>query len=145
MIEFLPEISKHNIKLQVLMPESTCPIIADHLSLMRIIGNLMKNAIYYGKDGKIIGVELLETDAAYELLIWDKGPVFQNMIYKTYLSECTEANNQETRLLVVAGSAFLFLKRSLRGMVGIYGLKVFHGNEPLLAFPFQNTILLRNS
>ena len=23
-----------------------------HLSLMRIIGNLMKNAIYYGKDGK---------------------------------------------------------------------------------------------
>ena len=74
-----------------------------------------------------------------------KALVSQNMIYKTYLSECTEANNQETRLLVVAGSAFLFLKRSLRGMVGIYGLKVFHGNEPLLAFPFQNTILLRNS
>ena len=63
-----------------------------HLSLMRIIGNLMKNAIYYGKDGKIIGVELLETDAAYELLIWDKGPGIpkhdlQNVFERMYRSE----------------------------------------------------------
>ncbi|MEB9458389.1 HAMP domain-containing sensor histidine kinase [Bacillus anthracis] len=92
LIDFLPEISKHNIKLQVLMPESTCPIIADHLSLMRIIGNLMKNAIYYGKDGKTIGVELLETDAAYELLILDKGPGIpkhdlQNVFERMYRSE----------------------------------------------------------
>ena len=81
---------------------------------MRIIGNLMKNAIYYGKDGKTIGVELLEADAEYKLHIWDQGPVFQNMIYKTYLSECTEANNQETLHLVVAVSDSLFLKHSLK-------------------------------
>lgn len=145
LIEFLPELSKHNIELQILIPESTFPIMADQLSLIRIIGNLMKNAIYYGKDGKTVGVELLETDTEYELLIWDKGLVFQNMICKTYLSECTEANNQETPLLVVAVSDFLFLKRSLKRMAGIYGLKVIHGKEPLLDFPFQNTILLRNS
>ena len=52
LIEFLPEISKHNIKLQVLMPESTCPIIADHLSLMRIIGNLMKMPFITERMGK---------------------------------------------------------------------------------------------
>ncbi|WP_142328884.1 sensor histidine kinase [Bacillus wiedmannii] len=74
LIEFLPELSKHNLELQVLIPESTCPIIADHLSLMRIMSNLIKNAIYYGKDGKTLGIELLETDTDYELLIWDKGP-----------------------------------------------------------------------
>lgn len=145
LIEFLPELSKHNIELQVLIPESTCPIIADHLSLMRIMSNLMKNAIYYGKDGKIVGVELLETDREYELHIWDKGLVFQSMIYKMCLSECTEANNQETPRLVVVVSGSLFLKRSLREMVGIYGLKALHGNELFLAFLFQNTILLRNS
>lgn len=38
---------------------------------MWIIGNLMKNVIYYGKDGKIIGVELLEVDVEYEFYIWD--------------------------------------------------------------------------
>ncbi len=92
LIEFLPELSKHNIELQVLIPESTFPIIADQLSLIRIIGNLMKNAIYYGKDGKTVGVELLETDTEYELLIWDKGPGIpkhdlQNIFERMYRSE----------------------------------------------------------
>ncbi|MBE7106999.1 HAMP domain-containing histidine kinase [Bacillus cereus] len=92
LIEFLPDLSKHNIELQVLIPESTCPIIADHLSLIRIIGNLMKNTIHYGKDGKMVGVELLETDTEYELLIWDKGPGIpkhdlQNVFERMYRSE----------------------------------------------------------
>ncbi|EJQ59192.1 sensor histidine kinase [Bacillus mycoides] len=92
LIEFLPELSKHNIELQVLIPESTSPIIADHLSLIRIIGNLIKNAIHHGKAGKIVGVELLETNTEYELLIWDKGPGIpkhdlQNVFKRMYRSE----------------------------------------------------------
>ncbi|MBJ8102185.1 HAMP domain-containing histidine kinase [Bacillus cereus group sp. N11] len=92
LIDFLPELSKHNIELQVLIPESICPIIADHLSLMRIIGNLIKNAIYYGKDGKTVGIELLETNTEYELLIWDKDPGIpkhdlQNIFERMYRSE----------------------------------------------------------
>ncbi|MCM3738545.1 HAMP domain-containing histidine kinase [Bacillus cytotoxicus] len=78
LIEFLPELSKHNIELQVHIPETFCPITADHISLVRIIDNLMKNAIYYGKAGKVVGIELLETTSAYQLLIWDKGPGISN-------------------------------------------------------------------
>ncbi|SFK01396.1 MULTISPECIES: cell wall metabolism sensor histidine kinase WalK [unclassified Bacillus (in: firmicutes)] len=78
LIEFLPELSKHNIELQVHIPETPCPITADHLSLVRIIGNLVKNAIYYGKAGKIVGIELLETTSEYQLFIWDKGPGISN-------------------------------------------------------------------
>ncbi|MEI4832585.1 HAMP domain-containing sensor histidine kinase [Bacillus sp. FJAT-53711] len=74
LIEFLPELSKQGIKLQVNIPEDPCPITADSLSLMRVIGNLMKNAIYYGKPGKVVGIELSETTNEYQLLIWDKGP-----------------------------------------------------------------------
>ncbi|ENQ3081179.1 HAMP domain-containing histidine kinase [Bacillus cereus] len=78
LIEFLPELSKHNIELQVYIPETPCPITADHLSLVRIIGNLTKNAIHYGKVGKVVGIELLETTSEYQLLIWDKGPGISN-------------------------------------------------------------------
>ncbi|SDZ45276.1 HAMP domain-containing sensor histidine kinase [Bacillus sp. 166amftsu] len=74
LIEFLPELSKQDIELLVSIPETPCPVTADSLSLMRVIGNLMKNAIYYGKSGKVIGIELLETINEYQLLIWDKGP-----------------------------------------------------------------------
>ena len=39
------------------------------------------------KGWETVGVELLETDTEYELLIWDKGPVlvFQNMICKQHI------------------------------------------------------------
>ncbi|MEI4624074.1 HAMP domain-containing histidine kinase [Bacillus pfraonensis] len=74
LIEFLPELSKHGIELQVNIPEEPCMITADSLSLMRVISNLLKNAIHYGKPGKIIGIELFETTNDYQLLIWDKGP-----------------------------------------------------------------------
>ncbi|MDM5186753.1 HAMP domain-containing sensor histidine kinase [Bacillus sp. DX4.1] len=74
LIAFLPELSKHDIELQVHIPDVPCPITADSLSLSRVIGNIMKNAIHYGKSGKILGIELTEAANEYQLLIWDKGP-----------------------------------------------------------------------
>lgn len=73
LIDFLPELKKYEVKLQVDLPEQPHPILADRLSLMRIIGNIMKNAVNYGKEGGVIGVELRETARDYELLIWDRG------------------------------------------------------------------------
>ena len=112
---------------------------------MRIIGNLMKMQFITERMGKTIGVELLEADAEYELHIWDQGPGIpkhdlQNVFERMYRSE--QSRNSS---FGGSGLGFLFPKRSLRKTVDIYGLKVFHGNELLLAFLFQNTILLRNS
>ncbi|KFN08955.1 MULTISPECIES: sensor histidine kinase [Bacillus] len=92
LIEFLPELTKHDLELQVSIPETPCPVTADYLSLIRVIGNLMKNAIYYGKSGKIIGIKLLETTNEYQLLIWDKGPGISkhdlnNVFERMYRSE----------------------------------------------------------
>lgn len=73
-IEFLPELTNYEMELKASIPDKNCPIMADRLSLMRIIGNLMKNAIHYGKEGKLLGIELTETPVEYQLLIWDQGP-----------------------------------------------------------------------
>lgn len=74
LIEFLPEIKKHDLELKVIIPEEKYMITADRLSLMRIIGNIVKNAIHYGKRGKTLGIELTEKADEYQLLIWDQGP-----------------------------------------------------------------------
>ncbi|WP_165379478.1 HAMP domain-containing histidine kinase, partial [Staphylococcus aureus] len=60
-IEFLPELKKEEIELIVRIPEEDCLIMADPQSLIRIIGNLIKNAVHYGKDGKVLGIELTAT------------------------------------------------------------------------------------
>jgi len=73
-IDFLPELNQHGMELKADIPEGKCPVVADRLSLQRAIGNMIKNAIQYGKEGKVLGVELIEYDGKYQLSIWDKGP-----------------------------------------------------------------------
>jgi signal transduction histidine kinase len=73
-IEFLPELKKAEIELKVRIPDQQCFILADRLSMVRVISNLLKNAIQHGKAGKLIGIEITETKRNYQILIWDKGP-----------------------------------------------------------------------
>lgn len=74
LIVFLPGLEREQIRLEVRFPEDPCIIHADRLSLMRIMGNILKNAVRYGNEGKVLGVELAETARAYELVIRDRGP-----------------------------------------------------------------------
>ncbi|WP_091742388.1 sensor histidine kinase [Marininema mesophilum] len=74
LIEFLPDLKKHGIELKVSMPDKNCLIMADRLSLMRIIRNIIRNAVHYGQAGKVLGMVLTETAHEYQLLVWDQGP-----------------------------------------------------------------------
>ncbi|PEU19706.1 sensor histidine kinase [Bacillus wiedmannii] len=73
LINHLPEIKKNNLELKLSLPKTKCFIMADYLSIIRIIDNLIKNAIIYGKEGKVLGIELIELQKEFQLLIWDKG------------------------------------------------------------------------
>ncbi|WP_028596707.1 sensor histidine kinase [Paenibacillus assamensis] len=72
-ISFLPELDRHKIELRVGLPEEKCMALVDKLSLMRILNNLIKNAVQYGKEGKVLGIELIEMSHSYQFSIWDKG------------------------------------------------------------------------
>lgn len=72
-IEFLPVLNQAEMEMKIRIPEEKCCIIADRLSILRIIGNLIKNAVHYGKEGRILGIELIESNREYQLLIWDQG------------------------------------------------------------------------
>lgn len=74
LIEFLPELNKLDIELCITIPDHYCSITADRLTITRILGNILKNAVLYGKDGNVLGVELIETTSEYQVLIWDQGP-----------------------------------------------------------------------
>ncbi|WP_066228953.1 sensor histidine kinase [Metabacillus fastidiosus] len=74
LIEYLPEIKRNELELKINIPESKCLIMVDRLSIIRIIDNILKNAILYGKEGKVLGIELIDNEKEIQLLIWDKGP-----------------------------------------------------------------------
>ncbi|TXC90466.1 HAMP domain-containing histidine kinase [Metabacillus litoralis] len=74
LIEFLPQLKNLGIKIEVEIPDSACTITADQFSVVRILENLIKNAIQYGQQGKVLGVTLFDVDCEYQLTVWDKGP-----------------------------------------------------------------------
>jgi signal transduction histidine kinase len=73
LIEQLPAAKENGLEVKVRIPEEPCLIRADSFSLMRILGNIMKNAIQYGKEGGVLGIELAAKEGAYEVTIWDRG------------------------------------------------------------------------
>ncbi|WP_163855285.1 sensor histidine kinase [Paenibacillus elgii] len=72
-IGFLPELKKVGIELKASIPEEACSVVADRVSMLRIVSNLIKNAVEHGKDGKVLGIELAEAADKYRLLVWDRG------------------------------------------------------------------------
>ncbi|SFE14785.1 His Kinase A (phospho-acceptor) domain-containing protein [Paenibacillus algorifonticola] len=102
LIAFLPELNKNEIDLHVSIPDEKCLIHADHLSVMRIIGNIIKNAIYYGGEGKVIGVELTQTAQEHQLLIWDRGPGISKVDIANVFERMYRAD--QARTLIKGGS-----------------------------------------
>ncbi|WP_226668055.1 sensor histidine kinase [Metabacillus litoralis] len=74
LIEFLPQIKNLELKVEIEIPDSVYLVEADYFSVVRIVSNLIKNAITYGKSGNVLGVKLFEDDEEYQLIIWDRGP-----------------------------------------------------------------------
>ncbi|WP_028544717.1 sensor histidine kinase [Paenibacillus taiwanensis] len=72
-IEFIPELRSQQLEVKALIPDNPCFVVADRVSMNRVLSNIMKNAVQYGKNGKVIGLELTEHNHAYELRIWDQG------------------------------------------------------------------------
>lgn len=77
-IDFLPDINNNNFDLIVDIPDRQCFIEADKLSIVRVLTNLIKNALSHGRDGKSIEISLKDCDTEYEANIIDKGQGIPN-------------------------------------------------------------------
>lgn len=84
-ISFLPELKKQGMELTVQIPDEKCIAEVDRYGYIRILNNLINNAIQYGVDGRKLGVELKKNEENLELTIWDAGPgIPENEISKVF-------------------------------------------------------------
>ncbi|MEQ7051836.1 HAMP domain-containing sensor histidine kinase [Paenibacillaceae sp. P-4] len=92
LISFLPELKKNGMDLAVQIPEESCMVAMDRYGYIRILNNLIKNAIQYGKEGQLLGVELERNESSIAITIWDRGPgipadELSKIFERTYRSE----------------------------------------------------------
>lgn len=87
-----------NITPNVKIPDEDLYVLGDKESIVRIINNLLSNALKYGKDGQDIGIEVREDIKCIWINIWDKGKgIYQENIPfifdRLYKEERSRNNN----------------------------------------------------
>lgn len=73
LLEFYNDFEKETIIPQINIPASPLYVHGDPMSIKRILINLFSNALRYGKEGKIVGIELREEKDRIWVDVWNKG------------------------------------------------------------------------
>ncbi len=73
-IGFLPKFNKEEITLKIDIIDEKALVYCDRLSIIRILNNLIENALQYGGRENVIGIDLVQLENDYQINIWDKGP-----------------------------------------------------------------------
>lgn len=125
-IAFWPELAKNGIELIAHIPDVPCPVTADRLGMQRILGNLIKNALQYGREGRVLGVSLEEGPADYRVEVWDRGPgipqaelprIFERM-YRTDRSRTLQSGGSGLGLAIA------------KALIGKHGGTIWAESEP---------------
>ncbi|MEC0124819.1 sensor histidine kinase [Paenibacillus pabuli] len=74
LIEFMPSLKKAEMDLNIQLPDYSCFVMADRLSIHRLISNLIQNSIQYGHEGGVLGIEMARCHNNFQLTVWDQGP-----------------------------------------------------------------------
>ncbi|QTL97539.1 sensor histidine kinase [Iocasia frigidifontis] len=133
LIDFLPGIKQKGLDMKIDIPEEECIIYADRLSVERIIDNILKNSIEYGKDGGFIGIELSHTKKGFILSIWDKGPGIEKKEIPYVFERLYMGNKSRNKSLVGSGSGLgLAIAKKL--------LEEHGGKITLESIPWEKTV-----
>ncbi|MED1904470.1 sensor histidine kinase [Cytobacillus firmus] len=72
-VAFFVEFERRGITPVIDLPDEPLYVRCDRGSVERILNNLIQNAVKYGAEGKVIGVNIEQADKLCWIGIWDKG------------------------------------------------------------------------
>ncbi len=74
LIGWVPKLQKEKITLEVQIPDEECFVIGDQHAIIRVFGNLLQNALRYGRENNFLGVSAWADDTGAHFEVWDQGP-----------------------------------------------------------------------
>lgn len=136
LIDFLPGIKQEGLDVKINIPEDECIIYADRLSIERIIENILKNSIEYGKDGDFIGVDLSPVDGDFILSIWDKGPGIEEEDIPYIFERLYMGDKSRNKSLTGSGLGLAIAKKLLEEHGGKISLESIPGEKTVFKLYF---------
>lgn len=92
LLDFYDDFEKEAIRPQINIPTFPLYVQGNPMSIKRILINLFSNALRYGKEGKVVGIELREEKDRIWVDVWNKGSVIsksdiEHIFKRTYTGE----------------------------------------------------------
>ena len=127
------------------IPEEAVFIEADRDALMRVLENLLSNAIRYGKDGKVLGLSLRQEKNDVIMEVWDRGKGINDkdvhqIFERLYTLEDARSSSAEG-----SGLGLTIAKRLVERMKGSIRFTSVPFNKTVFAVTFKNSGNVRNS
>lgn len=73
LVTFYHEFTKENVKPELDLPEEPIYAYADNKYIERVLMNLVSNALRYGKNGGVIGINICDHENRVRIEVWDRG------------------------------------------------------------------------
>lgn len=131
---FYHEFTKEHIVPKIIIPEEPIYVMAVESELERILMNLVLNALKYGKEGGVIGIEVRPESEKVWIDVWDQGRgILENDITlifeRLYMSDYSRNEKQRG-----SGLGLSITKRLVEKMNGEIGVTSIPSEKTVFSF-----------
>lgn len=136
-LSFYDLIQEHGLSVEINIPEKPIYILGNQPSLIRILNNLIQNAISYGSDGGKIGICVEVNEQETMITIWDCGKGIEEKFMHEVFERLYTLEDSRNKNYQGSGLGLTISKRLTEQMNGIIKLtsKPYQKTAFNLTFP----------
>jgi signal transduction histidine kinase len=128
---FYEQVTDKGLDVKIVIPDTPVYVYSNATALNRILHNLISNAIRYGADGQVIGVNLRYDDHHAWVDIWDQGKGINERQQKLIFERLYTLEDSRNQLYQGSGLGLTITKRLVESI---------NGEITVSSKPFDKTI-----
>lgn len=118
MLGFYEILTDNELEISINIPNKNLYAIGNEEILTRILNNLISNAIKYGSEGNIIGLNLTTNDQFIYIEIWDKGKGIQEKEQEKIFERLYTLEDSRNKMYQGSGLGLTITKRLVESIDG---------------------------
>ncbi|AYW45279.1 sensor histidine kinase [Tetragenococcus koreensis] len=118
MLGFYEILTDNELEISINIPNKNLYAIGNEEILTRILNNLISNAIKYGSEGNIIGLNLTTDDQFIYIEIWDKGKGIQEKEQEKIFERLYTLEDSRNKMYQGSGLGLTITKRLVESIDG---------------------------
>lgn len=117
-LEFYQILADQELDVSIDIPDENIYVAGNEEALDRILRNLISNAIKYGNDGHVVGLNLKHDDSYAYIEVWDKGKGIDEINQESVFERMYTLEDSRNKLYQGSGLGLTITKRLVESLEG---------------------------